>query len=295
MKTCFKEFNFRAATLAVIEQANRIIKEYQDDGYDLTLRQLYYQFVSRDLIPNNQSEYHKLGRIVSNGRLAGLIDWDAIKDRTRAMHQNYHEVNPELAIKYTAQCYAINTRKTQDVYIEAWVEKEALIGVIERACREIDIPWFACKGFVSLSALYEAARRCSRTGGKEVVILHLGDHDPSGVDMTRDNRERMEMFGVDLTLRRIALNMDQVEQYNPPWNPAKLTDSRGSGYVEKYGDKAWELDALDPHVINSLIIDTAAEYTNEAKRNRLIRQQEKEQTLLESASDRWSEIVEMLE
>ncbi len=295
MKKCFKEFNFRAATLAVIEQANNIIRKYQDDGYDLTLRQLYYQFVARDLIPNNQSEYNKLGRVVSNGRLAGLIDWDAIKDRTRSMHQNYHEVNPEKAIQYTADCYAIDTRKTQDVYLEAWVEKEALVGVIERACREIDIPWFACKGFVSLSSLYEAARRCLRVGGKEVVILHLGDHDPSGVDMTRDNRERMEMFGVNLTLRRIALNMDQVEQYNPPPNFAKLTDSRGSGYVEKYGNKAWELDALDPPVLNSLIIDTAAEYTDEAKRDLLIEKQETEKGLLELASERWDDIVYLLE
>ena len=149
-----------------------------------------------------------------------MIDWDAIKDRTRKMQQNYHELSPEEAIKYTAEGYAIDTRQSQETYIEAWVEKEALAGVIERACREIDIPWFACRGYVSQSAMYEAAMRCRRRDCYSVVILHLGDHDPSGVDMTRDNSDRMKMFGVDVKVQRIALNMDQVYEYGPPPNPA---------------------------------------------------------------------------
>lgn len=295
MKTCFKEFNFRSSTMAIIDRANKIIEEYQEDGYDLTLRQLYYQFVARDIIPNSQSEYNKLGTAVNNGRLAGLIDWDAIKDRTRQMRQNYHEVNPEKAIKYTADCYAIDTRLTQDTYIEAWVEKEALAGVVERACSQIDIPWFACRGYVSQTAMYEAAMRCRRRRRRNVVILHLGDHDPSGVDMTRDNRERMELFGVNLTVERIALNMDQVERYNPPPNPAKLTDSRCTGYIEKFGNKSWELDALDPKTLNALICDAAAKHTDESKRELLAEREETDKGLLELASERWDEIVEMLD
>jgi len=295
MKKCFKEFNFRSTTLAVISRANSIIAEYQQDGYDLTLRQLYYQFVARDIIPNSQSEYNKLGTALNNGRLAGLIDWNAIKDRTRQMHQNYHETNPERAIEYTSECYAIDTRQDQDVYLEAWVEKEALAGVVERACREIDIPWFACRGYVSQTAMYEAAMRCRRKKASRTVIIHLGDHDPSGIDMTRDNFDRMDMFGANLTVERIALNMDQVDKYNPPPNPAKLTDSRCSGYISEYGDKSWELDALDPHTINTLICDTAATYTDQGKRDKLILRQQTEKELIERVSQRWDEIVEMIE
>ncbi len=294
MRECFKEFNFRSGTLAVIEQANAIIDEYQADGYDLTLRQLYYQFVARDLIPNSQSEYNKLGTTVNNGRLAGLIDWDAIKDRTREMHQNYHEISPEQAIKYTAKCFALDTRKTQDIYIEAWVEKEALVGVLERVCRELDIPWFACRGYVSQTAMYEAAMRCIRQRRQEIVILHMGDHDPSGVDMTRDNNDRMVMFGVDLTVERIALNMDQVEKYNPPPNPAKLTDSRCTGYIDRFGNKSWELDALDPKTLTALIRKAAKKYTNAGKQARLVNEQIVGQEFLEQASCRWPEIVELL-
>lgn len=295
MKTCFKEFNFRSGTLAVISQANSIIAEYQADGYDLTLRQLYYQFVARDLIDNKQSEYNKLGTAVNNGRLAGLIDWDAIKDRTRRMQQNYHELSPEAAIRYTADCYALDTRGTQPIYIEVWVEKEALAGVVERACCSIDIPWFACRGYVSQTAMYEAAMRCRRKQREKVVILHLGDHDPSGVDMTRDNLDRMRLFGVGLTVERIALNMDQVEQYSPPPNPAKLTDSRCRAYIDRYGDESWELDALDPHTLNQLIRDAAAMHTDQDARQVLIERQKTEKGLLELASEQWDDIVDMLE
>ena len=295
MKRCFKEFNFRSGTLAVITQANKIIDEYQADGYDLTLRQLYYQFVARDIIPNSQKEYNKLGTVINNGRLAGLIDWDAIKDRTRAMDENSHWRNPESIIETCAQSFALDSRRTQDVYIEAWVEKEALAGVVERACREIDIPWFACRGYVSQRAMYEAAMRCKRRGHRDVVILHMGDHDPSGVDMTRDNNDRMVMFGVDLAVERIALNMDQIDKYNPPPNPAKLTDSRCTGYIDKYGDKSWELDALDPHTLNELICVAAGRFTDVDARDVLIEQQESQRELLIKASHRWADIVEMLE
>lgn len=295
MKQCFKEFNFRSSTLDVIEQANEIIEEYQTDGYDLTLRQLYYQFVARDLIPNSQKEYNKLGIAINNGRLAGLIDWDTIKDRTRAMQKNSHWSSPESIIESCADCFAIDTRRNQDTYLEAWVEKEALAGVVERACREIDIPWFACRGYVSQTAMYEAAMRYVRKRHQSVVILHLGDHDPSGVDMSRDNKDRLEMFGVDVRVQRIALNMDQIEEYSPPPNPAKLTDSRCSAYIERYGDESWELDALDPHTLTALIQNAAAKYTDESKREVLMQQQEKHKELLSLASERWGDVVYMLE
>lgn len=291
----YQDFKFRPATLAVIQQANKIIEEYQEKGYDLTLRQLYYQFVARALIDNSQKEYKKLGKAINNGRLAGLIDWDAIKDRTREMESNDHWRNPESLIDACAEQFAVNTRSDQDVYIEAWVEKEALIGVVERVCREIDIPWFACRGFVSQSAMYEAACRCRYLSqSKKILILHLGDHDPSGVDMTRDNFDRMEMFGIDLEVNRIALNMDQIEEYNPPPNPVKLTDSRSQPYIDKYGEESWELDALDPDVLSSLIRDEAAKHTNEDKQQARIDEQEEGKELLTEVSVRWEEVVDFL-
>lgn len=89
--------------------------------------------------------------------------------------------------------------------------------------------------------------------GISPVIIHLGDHDPSGIDMTRDIIDRMDIFEAGVGVERIALNMDQIELYNPPKNPAKLSDTRAKGYIEKFGSSSYELDALEPRVIRDLI------------------------------------------
>lgn len=92
------------------------------------------------------------------------------------------------------------------------------------------------------------------TKGQRPIVFHLGDHDPSGIDMTRDNRDRLEMFaGTPVIVQRLGLNMDQIEQLKPPPNPTKLTDSRAEAYVQRFGQESWELDALDPSYIRSLI------------------------------------------
>lgn len=287
----YREIRFQARTLEVIKTANDIIEEYAAEGYDLTLRQLYYQFVARDIIPNKQSEYNKLGTAINNGRLAGLIDWDSIIDRTREHQANSHWDSPADIIEASANSYAIDTRADQNDYLEVWVEKDALAGVIERACEPLDIGYLSCRGYVSQSAMWRAAGRFCRQerNGKDcTILLHLGDHDPSGIDMTRDIQERLAMFGSDVEVKRIALNMGQVEKYNPPPNPAKTTDSRYQSYISEYGEESWELDALDPRVIVDLIQRIAGGFTDEEKRAVLIEKQENERLQLQEISDNWT-------
>jgi len=261
MKEAFIEKRFSRQSKAIIEAANTIIGEYQAQGYSLTLRQLYYQFVSRDIIQNNMKEYKRLGSVVNNARLAGLIDWAAIEDRDRQLNTWLHYANPAQALERLKRQYRINLWARQPYYIEVWVEKTALIGVVERVCSEWRVPYLACKGYASQSALYDAGKRFALKAneGKQCLMLHLGDHDPSGLDMTRDNRVRAEMFsnlgyGTDeLEVVRLALNMEQVEEYDPPPNPAKDTDTRSSEYKAEHGESSWELDALEPSVIRDLI------------------------------------------
>lgn len=263
MKEYFQEINFRANSRIMIMQANEIIDEYQSDGLTLTLRQLYYQFVSRDLLPNNQRSYDNLGRTISNARLAGLVDWDAIEDRTRFLRGRTNWDNPAQMIRNRARNYSIDMWENQDNRVEVWIEKDALLGVIERVCYDNDVDYFACRGYVSQSELYEAGNRIARyrDAGQETVVIHLGDHDPSGIDMTRDNHDRLCMFSEGyVEVRRIALNFDQVQQYNPPPNPAKLTDSRAADYIAQHGRSSWELDALEPRVLQRLIKGTIDEY-----------------------------------
>jgi len=140
--------------------------------------------------------------------------------------------------------------------VEVWVEKEALSGVVEQACRPYQTPYFACRGYVSQSEMWRAAERFYRYAkeGKDVYVLHLGDHDPSGIDMTRDIMDRLETFEDFSTLvEREALNFNQIEELQPPPNPAKTTDSRFKDYKAKYGEESWELDALDPQYLIDLI------------------------------------------
>lgn len=265
MKELFTSKNFREKSRALIYIANDIIEEYREQGYTLTLRQLYYQFVSRDYIPNTQQSYKSLGSVINDGRLAGMIDWSAIEDRTRNLVKQWHFTSPKDAVEQMRKQYVIDMWDNQRTRMEVWIEKEALVGVISRKCEEWDIPYFACRGYVSQSEMYEAGKRADmayHNCGQDTVIVHLGDHDPSGFDMTRDNDDRMSLFAGEAAplVRRIALNMDQVNQYKPPPNPAKLTDSRARDYIARFGYKSWELDALDPKVINDLIDDAVSDF-----------------------------------
>lgn len=255
MKRCYVEKNFRKDSLDLINQINDIIDEYQAQGYELTLRQVYYQLVARDVVPNNERSYKNVGNLINDARLAGLIDWNAIVDRTRNVRIQSHWDSPADILRSALYSYRIDKRTTQLNYIEVWVEKDALISIIEGVAKTKDVPCFSCRGYVSQSEMYEAAMRFrnAERNGKECYLIHLGDHDPSGIDMTRDIQERLELFGAHVTVDRIALNMDQIQQYNPPENPAKLTDSRSDGYISEHGDASWELDALEPRVLEALI------------------------------------------
>ncbi len=153
---------FRSGSLDRIRQVNTIINEYVAQGYKLTLRQAYYQLVSRALIPNTQRSYKQLGDVVNDGRLAGLIDWDAIEDRTREMRRNSFWDSPSDIVRSCAQQFRVDTWSDQNHYCECWIEKEALAGVIERVCRELDVPYFSCRGYVSQSEMWAAAQRLTR-------------------------------------------------------------------------------------------------------------------------------------
>ncbi len=296
-KRCYVPRNFSAGSLAIINQANTIIADYTAQGYDLTLRQLYYQFVSRDLIANKQSEYKRLGSVINDARLAGLIDWEAIADRTRELRALSHWDNPSSIIDAVAYSYRTDKWAKQPCRIEVWIEKDALVGVFERVCQELDVPLLSCRGYTSQSEMWGAAQRLLRHGRRkqQVVLLHFGDHDPSGIDMTRDITERLELFGVPLDIRRLALNMPQVEQYSPPPNPAKETDSRFVGYIQNYGHQSWELDALEPAVLADLV---RAEVTKlrDAKAWAIAEKAEAQQrTLLTAVSKRWTEVAGFIE
>lgn len=263
-KIIYKDIKFQQKSRELIELVNKVVNEYSAQGYELTLRQAYYQLVARGYIPNNERSYKNIGNLINDGRLAGLIDWYSITDRTRNLRGNSHWDKPADVIASARYSYLLNKWEGQPNYVEVWVEKDALVDIVGQACRPLDVPYFSCRGYTSQSEMWSAAQRFIRQDYRDDrIIIHLGDHDPSGIDMTRDIQDRLDMFGANVYVKRVALTMEQIGKYNPPPNPAKLSDSRCGKYIEEFGNESWELDALEPKVITDLITDEVTFYRDD--------------------------------
>lgn len=260
MKEAFEDkLRLNKKNKAQLEIINSIIEEYLSQGYRLTLRQLYYQLVSRGIISNSTKEYAKISKIVVKGRMAGIIDWDAIEDRIRRPRLPYYVFGIEDAINDTINTYRLDRMDNQGVYIEVWVEKDALSGVLSRITSKYHIRLMVNRGYSSCTAMYDAAKRFKYKVGKRKFIFYLGDHDPSGLDMVRDIEDRIGKFQAYPRVLRLALTQEQIQQYNPPPNPAKIKDPRAKEYIQEFGNTSWEVDALKPEVLNQILIDKIEE------------------------------------
>ena len=295
----FIPFKPHAATRTVIEQANTIIDEYFALGFSLTLRQLFYQFVARAQLENMFQQYKRLGIIVRNARDAGLIDWDAIEDRTREVNTHSFWTNPAGIISAAAESYREDLWAEQRYRPEVWIEKDALIGVIEDICTELRVPYFAHRGNNSQTLQYQAGKRFAKylDLGLIPLVLHLADHDPNGIDMTRDNIERLALYArQEVEVRRIALNMDQVRRYNPPPSFVKEKDKRTRGYRDRFGtDECWELDALAPNVIADLIRSEIESFIDPKRWRKALASEKRGRKLLADAANNWSKVEKLLE
>lgn len=311
MKVKFRDIRLSTANQQRLVQINSIVAEYRRLNLRLTLRQLYYQLVSRDIIPNQQKEYKKLSTVLLEGRMAGVVDWDAIEDRLRVVEKPSSWDTPADIMQSTINSYEKPRLKGQPNYIEVWVEKDALSGVLSEVTEPYHVPIMVNRGYSSVSAMYAAYERFKTAikEGQKVILLYLGDFDPSGRDMIRDVYDRplemllskardfapynldrskkndaefnrlYELYGDDTRSYRdredddplfdpwqatvldrfevvsIALTKDQIDEYDPPPNPAKVTDPRAAKYMEEHGDSSWEVDALRPEVLNELLTE----------------------------------------
>lgn len=288
MKRAYKDINFRRDSLARIVMVNDIIKDYQSQGLRLTLRQLYYQLVSKNVVPNTEKSYKALGNLVSDARLAGLVDWDAIEDRNRTPLTWAEYENVQELVEDAIRGYRLPRWEGQANYVELWVEKAALAGVLRPLAAKYHVTLMVNRGYSSTSSMYESAQRFHYAAhGKNPILFYLGDHDPSGEDMVRDIEDRMVMFGLHgIEVRKLALTMAQVREYNPPPNPAKMSDSRAEKYVELHGAHSWEVDALNPATLASIIEDAFQEVTDLDMYNAVIAKERKEKHHFKAAMPR---------
>jgi hypothetical protein len=260
-KEYFKSVRFRQTSSELIIQCEAIVTEYLAQGLRLTLRQLYYQLVTKNLITNEEKSYRNLSSLVSDARLAGMIDWGAIEDRIRVPSIPAEWSSIQSIVESALYSYRLPRWADQPYYVELWVEKDALAGVLRPLAKEYHVPMMVNRGYSSQSAMYEASKRFAYASierfkkgslGK-LVLLYLGDFDPSGEDMVRDIRERLDMFGVSVDVRKIALTIKQVKKYKPPPNPTKRKDPRSADFISRYGASSWEVDAINPRELQKII------------------------------------------
>ena len=292
MKIAYKDpKNLRQGTRILLDDIIRILEDYESQGYKLTLRQLYYQLVSSDILENKVQNYAKLSRILTDARLSGFVDWEIIEDRIRVPQIPSQWDSIINLVNDATYQYRKDRHHNQLQYVEVWVEKDALSGILLPITRHYHLNLMVNRGYSSITAMFNASQRLQSEidKGKDCTILYLGDHDPSGLDMIRDIKERMDTFRIyDLEIKQIALTTKQIKKYNPPPNPAKENDPRAKWYIEQFGNISWELDALKPDVLNKLLQSEIEKLVDMDLYNKVIQQEEQEKQEL-------VQLVEVLE
>lgn len=276
MKEQFTHRIFKKKSEQLLGKILAITEQYMEAGYRLSLRQLFYLLTGTGVIQKTEQTYTNLGNLVSQGRLAGVIDWDAICDRNRSTSIAPHCEDIKEIIQSAKYGYAVDMWARQSNYVEVFCEKQSLEGVLEPVCSELDIPFSSNKGYSSSSAYYDASKRYLRAAldDKQLHVLYFGDHDPSGIDMTRDIDDRLNLFlstplentifseeelaSIDPRpheVHRLALNMDQVNSMHLQSAPGKIKDSRFEAYKARFGSHVGELAAIEPRVLAKLVRD----------------------------------------
>jgi hypothetical protein len=235
-------------TLRLIETAKEVLSAHRP----MTVRQVYYQLVSRQVIENSRSRYQAVSDALVTARKQGLVPWDWIEDRMRreravSMWPDLSDFAEDVRAAYRRDVWA-----TQPGYVEVWLEKDALSGLFADALEPYGVTLNVGRGFDGWSSIRNAALRYRRR--KEVTVLYFGDFDPSGEDMVRSLGERLNYFGVYPALVKCALTRDDIERYNLPPDFAKKSDTRAKKFIARHGDISVELDALPMDVLESRLV-----------------------------------------
>ncbi len=235
-------------TVALIEAAYHILAEH----HPMTVRQVFYQLVSRQVLENSESAYKRLSAALVRARQEELIAWEWVEDRLRRPRAVSMWRDLADFAETASQAYRRDVWETQPIYLEAWLEKDALSGVFERVLSRYGVTLNVGRGYDGWASIKDAAERYLKCG-RDVTVLYFGDFDPSGEDMVRSLRERLAFFGCYPQIVKCALTADDVQRYNLPPNPTKRTDTRHKAFVERFGDLSVELDALPVEVLQERI------------------------------------------
>jgi len=284
MKHAFRFQRITPQRAASITLVNDILEEYAEEGYKLTLRQIYYQLVARDIVENEAREYKRVMKTLEMGRYNGLIDWDMIEDRTRVPHLGYYVTSIQDALEDTVRYFKYDRQEGQTYHMEIWTEKDAVSNILAKVSSFYHIKLLVNRGYTSSSAIYKSFREilAESIAGRPTKILYVGDHDPSGLDMLKDIERRLTEFGLtsDFQVVHVALTKKQIDRYKPPENFAKIRDPRAFLYIAEHGESSWELDALRPKVLHKIVDDAVMNYLDSERFNKMVQKEERDKKKL---------------
>ena len=238
-------------SLELLEQVQKIISSYD---FALTLRQIYYQLVAKQIIPNEQRYYKKLSRLCVTGRDEGILPEEGFADRLREVDKLSSWLDLNNFMQTVKRSYRKDKWQNQDSYLEIWTEKDALRSVLTEITYQYDVALMVARGQLSRTAIYETANRYEVKNSKKCLLYYAGDFDPSGLSIYDSIKKRLINFGVFIDFERIALTKEQIKKYQLPSDPAKKSDPNYSKFVDIYGsDMVVELDSLPPDVLRKII------------------------------------------
>lgn len=217
----------------------------------MTVRQIFYRLVSNGVIGKTEGEYKStVVRLLGEMRRSGELPFHLIADNTRWMRKPHTWSSLESMLQRTAQAYRRSVWDNQDVYVEVWLEKDALAGVLYEETEAWDVPLMVTRGYPSLSYLYSAAETIAAQD-KPTFLYYFGDYDPSGLDIPRKVECDLRDFApdADITFERVAVSRAQIESMKLPTRPTKKTDSRSKGFV----GESVEVDAILPRTLRSIV------------------------------------------
>jgi hypothetical protein len=253
----------------LVRAVNEVMDQYTEP---LTLRQIYYRLVARQVIPNTINEYKGLSRHLVKARETGAVDYRKIEDRLRTTiggDSGFDSLEEYLEWRldqlFNSHKYLdLAMWENQETFIEVWLEKDALSRTVSSVGNRFNIRTCPSRGYASFSYIAKAVERLKEVEHESIVIIYLGDHDPSGLDIPRDIYSRLVRYGVPgdkLQIDRIALTVEQIEEHRLPPAPGKTTDSRYQSFVDSTGsDDVVELDALEPPILQGILREAIEGY-----------------------------------
>jgi hypothetical protein len=238
------------STKAEVEARREALLEIIDAGKPMTVRQVFYQATVHGLVEKAESGYAKVQTDLTVMRRAGDLPYDWLADNTRWQRKPRTFDSVESALRETAALYRKSLWTNADSYVETWLEKDALAGVIYPVTSMYDVPLMVARGYASLSFLYNAAEFINELD-VPTYIYHLGDFDPSGVNAGEKIEETLRELApaAAIYFERIAVTPEQIAEWDLPTRPTKASDTR----AKNFGEISVELDAIEPNQLRALV------------------------------------------